>query len=183
MTSVLAKLTSEIDIQEVCFANETPTLMQTWVTGEEPWRHELSEMTLSNCFWMIISMKNKSNFRNKFNSHLHCSLVSGVCSDWWSFPESVLMATADQEIKGHSEIFRMSKEISSENWVSRGWMRLGPHRAENAGQLPQMQKINRILDLNNQDDYLNSSLSLHNNLVFPYRLSSKELKTLVKILS
>lgn len=147
MASVLAKWTPEIDIQEVCFVNETPTLMQTWITGEEPWSHELSEMILSNCFWKIISVKNKSNFTNKFNSHLHCSLVSGVCSDWWSFPVSVLMATVDQEIKGHSEIFRMWKEISSESWVTQGWMRIGPHRAENLGKLPQMKKINRMITL------------------------------------
>lgn len=168
MASALTKWTPEIGIQKVYLANKTPTLTQTWVTGEEPWSHELSEMTLSNCFRKIISVKNKSNFPTKFNSHLQCSLVSRVCSQidgvflnlyWWQLQI--------RKLKGTVKIFRMWKEISSENWVTQGWMRIGPHsQSRELRAAAPNAKDKQDLGLSNQNDYLNSSFPLHNNLEF-----------------
>lgn len=57
------------------------------------------------------------------------------------------MIPLKQEIKGHTVIFRMWKEISPENWVTHGWMRIGhssQSRAESWGNLPKNTEKNRI---------------------------------------
>lgn len=97
------------------------------------------------------------------------------------------MATADQEIKGHSEIQdvkgnklrelshpRLNEDRSSSSQSQQsGELRVAAPSAED--------EQNSGLD--NQNDYLNSSLPLHNNLELLYSLSSKKLKILAKILS
>lgn len=57
------------------------------------------------------------------------------------------MILLKQEMKGHPVIFRMWKEISPENWVTHGWMRIGLSsqiRAECWGSLPKNTDKNRI---------------------------------------
>lgn len=111
----------------------------TGATGDEPCSSQLprwSFRTASARGWV---------WRIKATSQLHLIPTSRV---FWSagcvqidgtFLEAVLMIPLDQEIKGHTEIARMWKEVSPENWVTQGWMRIGlcsQSRAENWGSLP-----------------------------------------------
>ena len=97
------------------------------------------------------------------------------------------MATADQEIKGHSEI----QDVKGNKLRELSHPRLNEDRSsssqsQQSGELrvaAQSAEDEQNSGLDNQNDYLNSSLPLHNNLELLYSLSSKKLKILAKILS
>lgn len=79
------------------------------------------------------------------------------------------MATADQEIKGHSENFQDVKgnKLRELSHPRLNEDRIGPHsQSRELRAAAPNAKDKQDLGLSNQNDYLNSSFPLHNNLEF-----------------
>lgn len=97
------------------------------------------------------------------------------------------MATADQEIKGHSEIQDVKgnklRELSHPRLNEDRFSSSQPQQSGELGAAAPSAEDEQNSGLDNQNDYLNSLLPLHNNLELLYILSSKKLKILVKMLS